>query len=82
MPDPAREIAPTCNVRKTFRGTTCTGSSVITVLTGCVHEHVAERSVCQHHVEALANGRLYCHACLAVDGHTCEMALIREVARA
>jgi hypothetical protein len=58
----------------------CGGESVVTLAAGCVHEHLAEQPLCQFHVEDIAHGLMVCGACLAVDGHRCELVALREVA--
>lgn len=57
----------------------CGAKAVITVTVGCVHEHLLHRPLCQRHVERLANGRITCGSCEVVDGHLCELHLLREI---
>lgn len=57
----------------------CGAEAVITVVVGCVHEHLLHRPLCQHHVERLANGRVICAHCEDVDGHRCELHLLGEI---
>lgn len=68
-----------CTSRRTPFGDPCDQEAVITVLIGCVHEHLKEVSLCQQSVESLAHGTSACIACFEVDGHVCEMSLLREV---
>ncbi|MDH2424787.1 hypothetical protein [Sphaerisporangium sp. TRM90804] len=68
-----------CASNDGLAGPVCPREPAIRVLCGCVHEHLAEVSVCQYHVERLAKGGLACRWCGDADGHDCEMHLIREV---
>lgn len=65
--------APTCE-----QLLECDGEPVITVMAGCVHEHLVELAACQWHVESLANDAQFCGACVRVDGHLCELILLKE----
>ncbi|WP_433364281.1 hypothetical protein [Streptosporangium sp. CA-115845] len=60
-------------------GLLCGRDVVITLVVGCVHEHLLRRPLCQFHVERLANGRVICGHCFDADGHRCELHLLREI---
>lgn len=81
MPEIPSQAVPEerCTSISEFAGLRCKRDTVVTVTVGCVHEHIGSRSVCQHHVEGLANGRVGCWQCFEVDGHFCEMNVIAEV---
>jgi hypothetical protein len=60
----------------------CEAEPVVAVMAGCVHEHLVTLAACQWHVNSLAGDAQFCGACVRADGHLCELALIREAARA
>lgn len=60
-------------------GHLCGAETVISVLVGCVHEHLRVVSTCQYCVEVLALGGVACVPCRQVDGHFCEVVVLKEV---
>lgn len=65
-----------CGIHSRIHGW-CDQEPVISVVVGCVHEHLSHKSACQHHAEPLAKGLVMCRHCFCADGHRCEMHLLR-----
>lgn len=65
-------VSQTCRFSGPGHDGTCGDHAVITATAFCVHEHVhADVPVCQYHVQEVAAGDSYCHACFLYDGHDC-----------
>lgn len=58
--------------------TGCIAPAVTVVVSGCVHEHVAEEQACEVHLALLREGSVFCRRCLDA-GHRCPL-FGREVA--
>ena len=90
MPDLLRgaaDVEPTATAGESGRcpvrqpsGHLCGAETVISMLVGCVHEHLRVVGACQFCVEILATGRAACIPCRQVDGHECEVVVLKEVA--
>lgn len=57
----------------------CGAGSVIKLLSGCIHEHLYQADVCQHHIEQVARGESWCGACADLDGHQCPITVLAEI---
>jgi hypothetical protein len=60
-------------------GARCEGDAVIVLLVGCLHEHSRELASCQYHVESIALGYVACRPCRDVDGHFCELQVMKDM---
>ena len=61
-----------CEVTDMFG--TCGQPSAGRYQCGCIHEHIAEREACQHHVTLALSGKAICRTCLTLPGdesHAC-----------
>jgi hypothetical protein len=64
----------TCRVySRWFPDEPCGEPATVTGRSGCVHEHVWNTAVCEHH----ATVTLYCETCYALDQHRCPAPMTR-----
>jgi hypothetical protein len=56
----------------------CGTAPVCRVLFGCIHEHAAWQAVCATHLAMMKSIKGFCMFCKDVDGHTCDVGVMRE----
>lgn len=60
----------------------CPNAADLTIVAGCVHEHVGERDLCLMHVDDAQNGEMLCGDCLDAKGapHRCYLRILARLA--
>ncbi|MFG2076941.1 hypothetical protein [Nonomuraea maritima] len=69
-----------CTIEGNLSWRACGSEVVMRATVGCVHEHLEDVAVCQHHVEDLAVGEVFCTPCYGYGpGHSCSVSLLAEI---